>query len=109
MFRHRQRRSKSVRNTPMKRLLVTALFLLPAAAWSQENTTTVIVGRVVVQGGGPLPHAAITINGKNPQFTDSVGRFRVEGIASGNVTLRAKRIGYTPAEQTVRIGRGDTV
>jgi hypothetical protein len=93
----------------MKRLLLAALLALPVTAVAQENTTTVIVGRVVVRGGEPLPYASVTINGRNAQFTDSLGRFQVEGIASGNVTLRARRIGFSPAEQVVRIERGDTV
>jgi len=92
----------------MKSLVAAALLVLPAILTAQENTTTVIMGRVTVRGGGPLPYASVTINGKNPQFTDSLGRFQVEGIAAGNVVLRAKRIGYSPVEQTARIQRGDT-
>jgi hypothetical protein len=92
----------------MKRLILAAALAVPRIAAAQENTTTVISGRVVVRGAGPLPYASVTINGKNAQFTDSLGRFQVEGIAAGNVVLRARRIGYSPAEQTVRISRGDT-
>ena len=92
----------------MKAHVIAALLVLPATIAAQENTTTVIIGRVTVRGGGPLPYASVTINGKNPQFTDSLGRFQVEGIAAGNVVMRAKRIGYSPAEQTTRIQRGDT-
>jgi hypothetical protein len=93
----------------MKRFVLAALLAVPAVLLAQENTTTVIVGRVAVRGGGPLPYATVTINGKNQQFTDSLGRFQVEGIAAGNVTLRSRRIGFSPAEQAIRIQRGDTV
>ena len=93
----------------MKRFVLALLVAVPPALSAQENTTTVIVGRVAVRGGGPLPFATVTINGKNQQFTDSLGRFQVEGIAAGNVTLRSRRIGFSPAEQVVRIQRGDTV
>lgn len=83
---------------------------LPCLAVAQVNTTTVIAGRVVVRDlGVALPYASITINGKNAQFTDSAGRFHIEGIASGDVTIRARHIGFAPAEQIVRINRGDTV
>lgn len=92
----------------MKHLVFAALLTLPLSVAAQENTTTVIVGRVAMQGGGPVPYASVTLNGKNAQFTDSLGRFQVEGIAAGNVTLRARRIGFTPVEQVVRIQRGDT-
>src|SRR5436190_7689356 len=92
----------------MKSLVVAALLAVPAILSAQENTTTVIIGRVTVRDGGPLPYASVTINGKNPQFADSLGRFQVEGIAAGNVVLRAKRIGFSPVEQTARIQRGDT-
>jgi hypothetical protein len=90
-------------------LAVLATIAVAGGLRAQENTTTVLMGRVSVNGGGGLPHAAITINGKNPQFTDSVGRFQIEGVASGEVTLRARRIGFSPAEQKVRVNRGDTV
>src|SRR4051812_6672436 len=102
-------RSRPRVSLAMKRLATAALFAVPCVAAAQENTTTVLAGRVVVHAGGALPYATVTINGKNAQFTDSLGRFRVEGLASGNVVLRARRIGYSPAEQTVRVGRGDTV
>src|SRR3954465_9820104 len=93
----------------MKALVFAPLLLvLPAVMTAQENTTTVIIGRVTVRGGNALPYASVTLNGKNPQFTDSLGRFQVEGIAAGNVTLRSRRIGFAPAEQVVRIQRGDT-
>src|SRR4051812_23321953 len=93
----------------MKRLVALALLVVPAVMAAQENTTTVIAGRVVVRGGGSLPYASVTLNGKNAQFSDSLGRFQVEGIAAGNVTVRVRRIGFSPAEQVVRVGRGDTV
>jgi hypothetical protein len=91
-----------------------ALLALSAPASGQTNTTTVLDGRVLIaqtatSPGGALPYASITINGKNAQFTDSVGRFRIEGVAEGNVTIRARHIGFSPAERTVRIRRGDTV
>lgn len=94
----------------MKRSCLAALaIMLPVVLAAQENTTTVLIGRVTVRGGGPLPYATVTLNGKNQQFADSLGRFQVEGIAAGNVTLRSRRIGFSPAEQVVRIARGDTV
>jgi len=95
-----------------RRLLIAfaASALLVARARAQENTTTVLIGRIVVAGGNvPLPYVAVTLNGRNAQFTDSAGRFTVEGIAAGDVKVRARRIGYAPVEQTVRIARGDTV
>ena len=82
----------------------------PSLIAGQINTTTVIAGRVVARDpGAPLPYASITINGKNAQFTDSAGHFQIEGIAAGDVTLRARHIGFAPIEQTVRINRGDTI
>lgn len=91
-------------------LMAALLFLMPAGlAMAQENTTTVLIGRVMVDGSGsPLPYASVTLNGRSAQFTDSLGRFQVEGLASGDVTVRARRIGYSPAEQVTRITRGDT-
>lgn len=89
-------------------IVLLATGLLAESARAQQNTTTVIMGRVVVQGGGALPFASVSFNGRNAQFTDSTGRFKIEGIASGDVTIRARRIGYSPADETVKISRGDT-
>ena len=88
----------------------TLLLLVSAGlAAAQETATTVLIGRVVVEGtGSPLPYASITLNGRSGQFTDSLGRFQVEGLASGDVAVRARRIGYSPAEQVTRVNRGDT-
>jgi hypothetical protein len=90
---------------------IAAILTLPGLSPAQETpTTTVLIGRVTVAGSdAPLPFASVTLNGRNAQFTDSAGRFRVEGIAGGDVKVRARRIGYAPAEETVRISRGDTV
>jgi hypothetical protein len=83
---------------------------LTSLAEAQENTTTVLNGRIVVAGGNvALPYVSVSLNGRNAQFTDSAGRFSVEGIAAGDVKVRARRIGYAPVEQVVRIARGDTV
>lgn len=89
--------------------VVSVLASLPYTARAQINTTTVLSGRVIVRDiGVPLPYASITINGRNPQFTDSAGQFHIEGIAAGEVTIRARHIGFAPAEEVVRISRGDT-
>jgi hypothetical protein len=92
------------------RVVILLSLAVPSLAAAQINTTTVLAGRVVVRDiGAALPYASITINGKNAQFTDSVGQFHIEGIAAGDVTIRARHIGFAPAEQVVRIDRGDTV
>jgi hypothetical protein len=91
-------------------LALMVLLALPSTIVAQINTTTVLAGRVVVRDiGAALPYASITINGKNAQFTDSLGQFHIEGIAAGDVTIRARHIGFAPAEQVVHITRGDTV
>jgi hypothetical protein len=94
----------------MKLRLLLAALVAVAPIRAQETSTTVLSGRVVVAGSSvPLPYVSVSLNGRSAQFTDSAGRFSVEGIAAGDVKLRARRIGYAPAEQTVRISRGDTV
>ena len=91
-------------------LALLVLLALPSTIVAQLNTTTVLSGRVVVRDiGAALPYASITINGKNAQLTDSAGRFHIEGLAAGDVTIRARHIGFSPAEQVVHVNRGDTV
>ncbi len=59
--------------------------------------------RVELQSEGErrLPGGRVT--------TDGEGRFRFEGVAAGDWTVRASKDGYAPAERRVTLASGDTV
>jgi hypothetical protein len=69
--------------------------------------TAVITGRVLdAETRIPLSGAVITVQPAGSQvLTDSDGRFRIEGIAPGMVSLEATSLGYTPAVQTSVMAR----
>jgi len=55
----------------------------------------------------PMPNAEVTITpGDRRQRTDSAGRFAFESIGSGKYVVRARRVGYSPAEFTVELNSG---
>src|SRR5688500_17726734 len=78
---------------------VAALFALgslgaaaPAAAQSSE-----VAGTVTAAGSGePLVGAqVVVVGGSQRAVSDERGRFRISGLTTPNVTLEARRIGYS--------------
>lgn len=72
-----------------------------------------IVGRVLNRDGAlPLPYSVVAIPelGRE-EFTDDSGSFRLSGLPPRALTLRVRRLGFTPVEArvTVRPGAVDTV
>lgn len=64
------------------------------------------VGGLVVDSTNrqPIPGVQIVVAGTNRgAVTDEAGRFSLRTVPSGTVTLRAQRIGYGAAEQTVTV------
>lgn len=76
--------------------------------------TGTITGRVVTATGQqPVAAAQVVVvtNAAGPQrgaLTDADGTFLIAGVPAGQVQLRARRIGYTPAEATVTVTDGGT-
>jgi TonB-linked SusC/RagA family outer membrane protein len=56
----------------------------------------------------PIASVRIVVSGTQiAAVTDSVGRFRIQGLPGGTVTLQVRRLGYRPFNQTVQVDRAD--
>jgi TonB-linked SusC/RagA family outer membrane protein len=94
------------------RSLALASLLVPvsavfAAAQAQQGTVT---GRVTdAASSQPLSAVMVSVSGTNiGAQTNAEGQFILRGVAPGTVSLRALRIGYAEARQTVTLAAGGT-
>lgn len=108
-----QRPPTKRRSTPQvtrwRRLGLIAAVLLAGTAHAQ--TANVIAGVVLDQGQSPVPNAQVILRGSTTgALTDAAGRFRLANVplALGTeVTLDIRRIGFTSASRTARVGATD--
>lgn len=70
-----------------------------------------VSGRVLDQASGrPIPNAVVALVGTNRQATtDDQGRYLLQGVAPGQVQLRASRIGYQAQLRIMTVRPGETV
>ena len=94
------------------RSLVLAFLLAPMSAvfatvGAQQATIT---GRVTDAGGGqPVQGALVNVVGSNIVApTNAEGVYTLRGVTPGSVELRAMRVGFVPARQTVTVTAGGT-
>jgi iron complex outermembrane receptor protein len=90
---------------------LTCAFL--ALAWTAplvaQQTTGTIRGRVTDNSTQqPIVGVLISVGGRSA-VTGSDGRYTITGVPRGSDLLRAKLIGYQPANQPVMVGDGETV
>ena len=88
-------------------LMTTSLHGLPAArgAAVAHERVGVIRGRVTErESGQPVPGASVVVVGtRNGSVTDANGSYVIRGVAAGQVSIRATRIGYSPIAQVVTV------
>lgn len=100
--------SVSVRARVFLALLAAVLVGLPRHAAAQATGT--IEGTVIDAGNRrPLPNVQITIAGTGGTvgaLTNAQGAFRVLNVVTGERTVRARLIGYTPVMRTVTVAAG---
>ncbi len=83
--------------------LVAAAGLRPVAA-----QTAFVAGTVVARSGQALAGAQVVVEGtERGVLTNAQGRFRIEGLQVGQVTLRVVMIGYQTVTQAVSTGSAD--
>ena len=101
----RQRRS-GLRAAVASIAVMLALTLTVGVAFAQTGT---IVGTITDQATkAPVPSVQIQIVGTTRGvITGSDGHYRLPAVASGPTQLRATRIGYAAATQTVSVPTGD--
>jgi len=86
-------------------LAAIAIVLLAAPHVLHAQSRGTIRG-VVKDSVGPVAYAEISIAGSDVRLlTDELGRFRLTDVPYGSVELRARRLGYTPATQTLQFAK----
>lgn len=93
-------------------LFFTILFGAPSAAISQARSTGRIVGRVVdVATGQGVTDAGVQVVGTAIGVLSGIdGRYTINAVATGTVTLQVRRIGYAPKQVTgIFLEAGKTV
>ena len=78
---------------------------------AQRPGTALLLGRVTVDSTHQVvPGAEVLIPSLSLRaITDSLGRFRIEGVFPGRRGLRVNRLGYAPLRTAVEFSSGDTV
>lgn len=91
-------------------LAATVAAALPPAANAQPGAA-LLVGRVVADSTKqPVRGAKVVIPSLSKEaVADSLGRFRIAGIAPGRRGLRVDALGYAPLRTAVEFSAGDTV
>ncbi|HXI21958.1 MAG TPA: TonB-dependent receptor plug domain-containing protein, partial [Gemmatimonadales bacterium] len=80
-------------------LLLNLLAVAPAAAQSG-----IVEGRVTDSTGGAIPGAVLTVDQTSLHATTTPeGRYVLRGVPTGTRTVRARAIGYTPAQRQVEV------
>jgi len=84
------------------------VWLLPTTALAQQGTIT---GKVTDEAtNNPVPSAQVFIVGTTRgALTSEQGTYTLRGVAPGTITLRATRIGYKAATQSVTVPASGTV
>lgn len=86
--------------------LVAALLAVPAAAQQTAVAGTVVSGSTLE----PLAGVQVSIDGTSlGALTDADGRYRISGAPTGDVTVRARMIGYQSGTQTAQVTAGQEV
>ncbi|HKC40152.1 MAG TPA: SusC/RagA family TonB-linked outer membrane protein, partial [Gemmatimonadales bacterium] len=66
-----------------------------------------IAGTVTAQGGAPLQRASINVIGTRLSTeTDAAGRYTISSVPVGTHRLRARMLGYAPADTSVDVAEG---
>ena len=88
--------------------LATGLATVSTLAIAQSPATGTIEGRVFnPQTGENLERTRITVEGTALEtFTDAAGQYRLSGVPTGAVTVKAYRTGTTPQTQSVNVSAG---
>ena len=82
------------------------LFLLPAEAWAQGETTSAIVGQVTDATRAGIPGAIVTITNRESDAqrsarTDEEGRFNFPQLKPGTYSINVAAAGFEPQRNAV--------
>src|SRR5438105_1348499 len=83
--------------------------LLVPGGLSAQNGTAALAGIVTDSLRRPIAEAEVRVSGMARAVrTDSAGRFLVTALSAGIFQVAVRRIGFAPAEVTVRLTSDDT-
>ncbi len=84
------------------------LTLVPRGNALPSDSSGVLTGVLVNdEDGHPVAYATAALIGSDKaRFADASGRFRFAGLAPRNYRLRARQIGYSPADTTIAVSAG---
>ena len=92
------------------RAIFSSAALAVASALSSVQAVAQTRGTIhgtVRDSAGAIAFVEISMKGTDATvMTDENGRFRFTGVPFGSVELKARRIGYTPATQTIEFSKG---
>ncbi len=99
------------RDSRVGRALAVAFLSLLLAATPSLAQQGAVSGQVIDRATlRPLNAVQVTVPGQGlGALSDTQGRFRVEGVPAGQVTVQAQMIGYSTVSQTVSVPAGGTV
>ena len=97
-------RTRCVRNWMNSLVLVAAA----ATRVHAQDSTGSLTGRVLYQGRGVgIPYASVTLTPTGgARFADSTGAFAFGRLGPGTYHVRARQIGFVPADTNVRVRAG---
>jgi hypothetical protein len=92
---------------------IALIALVPVHLAAQGPAIGTIAGRVTTRAdsGAALPAQSATVSVVGSAFgatTGADGRFLIERVLAGPVTLRVRLLGYRTADRTIRLAAGDT-
>ena len=92
-------------------LAAAVALLVAASSLAAQATTGKIEGTVTDQQGAPIANAQVTVVGTAfGALTSDKGYYFINNVPVGTYTVRARFIGYTPAEvPSVRVQGGQTI
>ena len=85
---------------------LTVMFLLVfSTGCSQDQLELGIEGTIIGENGQLIPSAIVSIDGSENQsiMSDEMGRFFIDGIASGTYQISVTKIGYNIYRTQVKI------
>lgn len=87
-------------------VLTALMWLLTMPAWAQLNLS----GTINDADGGPLPGAAITIEGTYiGTYADAAGNFRLSALKPGPVSVRVSLLGFEAQTRTLDLSQNTTL
>lgn len=92
------------------RLMVLSLGAFFAPQASAQNTVGRVIGTVAAaDDGSPLSGTTVeVVGGARGSLTDDTGRYRLNNVPLGTISLRFTRLGYSTMTQTVTVVAGRT-